>query len=215
MGRFTKTAVRLEEKYVVSIESWLGPDNVRYFCHLKGLTGTVAPVLKLNAKRRGIPVWSVEYHEMTSVRNYLVNKFPEVRGLRYNELEDFAVRVMEEVVRRSGEKAVDENSFRLNLGDYRKGYSIRIFVGRDYGKYVRDISHFDDEFERHDVVKISVPADVYCVSPAFLESLLENVFKKYGRDVVERKIMLMSGYILKDPFDAALHHLSDSEVCIR
>lgn len=56
----------LEEMY-----DYLGEENLRWFKHLKGLTGTYSPVLKLNVKRKGIPAHPVHLREGMQIRNFL------------------------------------------------------------------------------------------------------------------------------------------------
>jgi hypothetical protein len=50
---------------------FLGKDGIRWFGHLKGLTGTCSPVLRLNSKRKGIPVHPVHFREGMQIRNFL------------------------------------------------------------------------------------------------------------------------------------------------
>ena len=50
---------------------WLGEENLRYFKHLKGLTGTVSPVLKLNRERKMIPTHPVHLREGMQIRNWM------------------------------------------------------------------------------------------------------------------------------------------------
>lgn len=49
---------KLSEEEMNSFKNWLGDEGIRYFRHLKGLKGTVIPVLHTN----GIP-WAVHYRE--------------------------------------------------------------------------------------------------------------------------------------------------------
>lgn len=49
------------ELYVKTLKIWLGEENVRYFKHLKGLKGSVFPVLKLNMDRKGLSSTSCSF----------------------------------------------------------------------------------------------------------------------------------------------------------
>lgn len=88
-----------DELYVKTLKIWLGEENVRYFRHLKGLKGSVFPVLKLNAERKGIPVHPVHFREGMHIRNYLREKFPELSEMTGEIMDDYAVRLMEEVIK--------------------------------------------------------------------------------------------------------------------
>ena len=65
----TSNLLSNEEKE--ALKKWLGEDGIRFFKHLKGLTGNVAPCLKLNVLRKGVPVYPVHFREGMQVRNWL------------------------------------------------------------------------------------------------------------------------------------------------
>lgn len=88
-----------DELYVKTLKIWLGEENVRYFKHLKGLKGSVFPVLRLNVERKGIPVHPVHFREGMHIRNYLRAKFPELSEMAGDIMDDYAVRLMEEVIK--------------------------------------------------------------------------------------------------------------------
>lgn len=88
-----------DELYVKALKIWLGEENVRYFKHLKDLKGSVFPVLRLNAERKGIPVHPVHFREGMHIRNYLREKFPELSEMAGDIMDDYAVRLMEEVIK--------------------------------------------------------------------------------------------------------------------
>ena len=56
---------------VLECKKWLGEDGVRYFKHLKGLTGEYSPLLTLNDKRKGFPFHSVHFNEGMQIRNWM------------------------------------------------------------------------------------------------------------------------------------------------
>lgn len=91
--------MEIKEKYVIALKDRLGEENVRWFKHLKGLTGEVFPVLRLNAKRKGMPVYPVYFREGMRLRNFLREKFPELQKMEYGKFEEYTVKLMEEVVK--------------------------------------------------------------------------------------------------------------------
>lgn len=56
---------------ICRLRAWLGDENVRYFRLLKSLTGSYSPVLKLNMKRKGLPVHNVHMREGMQIRNWM------------------------------------------------------------------------------------------------------------------------------------------------
>lgn len=87
-----------DELYVKALKAWLGEENVRYFKHLKGLKGSVFPVLRLNVERKGIPVHPVHFREGMHIRNYLREKFPELSEMAGDIMDDYAIKLMEKVI---------------------------------------------------------------------------------------------------------------------
>jgi len=63
--------IKITDKLIDDLFNWLGDYNLKYFKHLKGLTGTYSPVLKLNKKRKGIPVHPVHFREGMQIRNFM------------------------------------------------------------------------------------------------------------------------------------------------
>lgn len=88
-----------DELYVKTLKTWLGEENVRYFKHLKGLKGTVFPVLKLNMDRKGLSSHPVHFREGMQIRNYLRTKFPELSEMEGDIFDDYTVKIMEEVIK--------------------------------------------------------------------------------------------------------------------
>lgn len=88
-----------EEKHIEALKLWLGEENIRWFKHLKGLTGTVFPVLKLNEKRKGMPVYPVWFRDGMSIRNFLREKFSELQKMDYGKFEDYTSELMEKIVK--------------------------------------------------------------------------------------------------------------------
>lgn len=88
-----------EKLYVKTLKIWLGEENVRYFKHLKGLKGSVFPVLKLNMDKKGLPGHPVHLREGMQIRNYLRTKFPELSEMAGDILDDYTVELMEKVIK--------------------------------------------------------------------------------------------------------------------
>lgn len=88
-----------DELYVKTLKIWLGEENVRYFKHLKGLKGSVFPVLKLNMGRKGLPAHPVHFREGMQIRNYLRTKFPELSEMAGDIFDDYTVELMEKVIK--------------------------------------------------------------------------------------------------------------------
>ena len=63
--------MKFDDKLVDDFILWIGEDGLRWFKHLKGLTGTYSPVLKLNQKRKGIPAYPVHFREGRTIRNWM------------------------------------------------------------------------------------------------------------------------------------------------
>ena len=66
------------------IAGFLGKDGIRWFGHLKGLTGTCSPVLRLNAQRKRIPVHPVHLREGMQIRNFL-RTLKECEGINFDD----------------------------------------------------------------------------------------------------------------------------------
>lgn len=88
-----------DELYVKTLKIWLGEENIRYFKHLKGLKGSVFPVLKLNMDRKGLPAHPVHFREGMQIRNYLRVKFPELSEMAGDILDEYTVELMEKVIK--------------------------------------------------------------------------------------------------------------------
>lgn len=63
--------IKFSGKVIDDFYQWFGEENVRYFKHLKGLTGNYSPVLKLNSKRKFMPVHPVHLREGMVIRNWM------------------------------------------------------------------------------------------------------------------------------------------------
>ncbi len=69
----------------------------------------------------------------------------------------------------------------LNLNVYlTKG--AKVFTGRDRGLQVRKQSNINQLVKTNDVLTIRIPDEVRSINPSFLEELLTDVVRMYGRD---------------------------------
>lgn len=87
----------ITECHIEALRKYLGDENLRYFKHLKGLKGSVFPVLKLNAKK-GIPVHPVGLREGMQIRNWMRANFPEFRKLSQNRIERYSELLLERAI---------------------------------------------------------------------------------------------------------------------
>ena len=90
---------KLTEEEMAAFKEWLGEDGIRYFKHLKGLKGTVVPVLKLNYKKKGMPSYPVHLREGMQIRNWLRGNTELGKKLDSVELDDCYVEILEEAIR--------------------------------------------------------------------------------------------------------------------
>lgn len=88
----------ITKQHIESLKKYLGEENLRYFRHLKGLKGSVFPILKLNYKRKGIPMHPVRLREGMQIRNWMRGKFPEFRNLSQNKIEKYAEDLVEKAI---------------------------------------------------------------------------------------------------------------------
>ena len=91
---------KLTSEEMAAFKEWLGEDGIRYFRHLKGLKGTVVPVLKLNKeKNAGVPAWPVHFREGMQIRNWLRANTELGKKLDSIELDDCYVNILEEAIK--------------------------------------------------------------------------------------------------------------------
>ena len=62
----------------------------------------------------------------------------------------------------------------IDLADYQKENS-RVFVGRDFGKQVKELSHINELFNMFDIINIKIPDNTGSINPSFLEEFLYDV----------------------------------------
>lgn len=80
MSKYPETTTIEEiDQIVKKVFDWLGPQNVVWFRRIKRWHGKINTVLKLNVKRKGIPVHPIHLREGIQIRNYM-RSFPECAG---------------------------------------------------------------------------------------------------------------------------------------
>ena len=92
--------MKINQEHIDAVAEYLGEENIRYFKHLKGLTGDVFPVLRINRERKGIPIHPVHLREGMQIRNYLRKTFPNVFvGMDQNKIERYTERLMNKLIK--------------------------------------------------------------------------------------------------------------------
>lgn len=81
-----------------AVFDWMGRENIRWFRLIKHLKGSLDAILKLNYKRKGIPVHPVHWREGMQVRNYLRQR-PECKSWTHEEFENGWTFVIEESIK--------------------------------------------------------------------------------------------------------------------
>lgn len=88
----------ITQQHIDALRKYLGEENLRYFLHLKGLKGSVFPILRLNFKRKHIPVHPVGLREGMQIRNWMRANFPEFRNISQNKIEKYAEELVEKAI---------------------------------------------------------------------------------------------------------------------
>ena len=88
----------ITKQHIESLKKYLGEENLRYFRHLKGLKGSVFPILKLNYTRKGIPIHPVGLREGMQIRNWMRKNFKEFNGMHQNKIEKYAKELVEKAI---------------------------------------------------------------------------------------------------------------------
>lgn len=83
---------------------------------MKGLKGSVFPVLRLNFNRKHIPAHPVGLREGMQIRNWMRANFPEFRKLSQNRIEKYS----EELVEKAIIDRVKPCKFLKNIQELRK-----------------------------------------------------------------------------------------------
>ena len=88
----------ITQQHIDAFKKYLGEENLRYFRHLKGLKGSVFPVLRLNFIRKGIPYHPVGLREGMQIRNWMRANFTEFRKLSQNRIEKYSEELVENAI---------------------------------------------------------------------------------------------------------------------
>ena len=90
---------KLSSEEMKAFKEWLGESGISFFRHLKGLKGTVIPVLRLNNDRKGMPGYPVHFREGMQVRNWLREHTKLGKTLNSIDLDDYYVKIIEEAIK--------------------------------------------------------------------------------------------------------------------
>jgi hypothetical protein len=82
---------------VEAVGKFIGPENIRWFRHVKGLKGEVSCVLRLNYKRKHMPGHPIHLREGMQIRNFM-RSLPECKGWTQDQLEKGWVEVIEKLI---------------------------------------------------------------------------------------------------------------------
>ena len=97
---------------------------------------------------------------------------------------------------------IDLEKYRTQLG----GVKSKVFTGRDRGEEVRKKSNIDNIFKENDT--ITIPENVYSITPSFLEQFFYNIVKQYGKEAFLQKIKWENnGYNIDGPLDEAIDRI--------
>lgn len=77
----------LSKEYLERFRNYLGKRGCHFFRTLIRLTQTPGPVLRLNEKRKGIPVHCVHFREGMQVRNWM-RRQPETQDWNCHQLDN-------------------------------------------------------------------------------------------------------------------------------
>lgn len=88
----------ITQLHIDALKKYLGEENLRYFQHLKGLTGCVFPVLRLNYNKKHIPIHPVGLREGMQIRNWMRANFSEFRNLSQNKIEKLSEELIEKAI---------------------------------------------------------------------------------------------------------------------
>lgn len=79
-------------------KKFLGEEGIRFFRHLKGLKGTVIPILKLNMAKKGMPAYPVHFREGMQIRNWLRENAAFAKDQTSIDLDDCYESILEDII---------------------------------------------------------------------------------------------------------------------
>lgn len=89
----------INEECMQSFKQWLGDDGIRFFRHLKGLTSTVYPTLRLNYKKKGVPIYPVYLREGIKIRNWMRDNIPNCLDIDQNDIDELSIEMIENAIK--------------------------------------------------------------------------------------------------------------------
>lgn len=141
----------ITEKLIDKIYFWLGDESIRFFKHLKGLTGKFDPILKLNLKKKRVNAYPVGLREGMRIQNYMRFQ-PECDSWSEEDIEERWTEVLELVVKKYDDldgKGLDKD---LPTRHKYNNYGIRIpykktFTLKDVSRGDIFLTRTDNKFE--------------------------------------------------------------------
>jgi hypothetical protein len=89
----------MEKSIIDKVGAFLGEENIRWFAHVKGLKGEIDAVLRLNMKRKFLPVHPIHLREGMQIRNFM-RGLPECKHWPQDTFEHGWIEVVEELIKR-------------------------------------------------------------------------------------------------------------------
>lgn len=99
-------------------------------------------------------------------------------------------------------KQLDLNKYRTKIG---KNYS-RVFTGRDRGADVREKSKIDDLFSE-DGLEVTIPNEIFSITPSFLEELFKNIVLKHGKQRTLDNVKFIGQYDIQGSFEESINRI--------
>lgn len=92
-----KESKQVPQSVIDCVGEFLGKDNIRWFYWVKRLKGSINCVLKLNFKRKFIPVHPIHLREGMQIRNFM-RLLPECKEWTDHDFDDNWVLVIEVLI---------------------------------------------------------------------------------------------------------------------
>lgn len=94
--------------------------------------------------------------------------------------------------------------FRITIGKTKS----KVFTGRDRGEEVRSSSNIDELYKQYGSVKVIIPADIFSITPSFLEEFFYNIVTNYGLDEFRKNVTIEpNGYKIEIPLEEGIQRI--------
>ena len=97
----------------------------------------------------------------------------------------------------------------INLEDYHvKG--AKVFAGRDIGRKIKNSSRINEIEDTHNRVVVTIPENIYSITPSFFEELFLDVVRKLGKERFLEKFEFRSNgnYAYESSLNEAIERIS-------